>query len=745
MARRSLRRAFTLIELITVMAITAVLLTVITVPIVQSFNLTRAAQGFANAQSVARRVMTQLEREISNSAGVRDNSGLKGSLYVMMPDNAGTATPILLSYVKMDLFKPAQGDPMSRVGSDFIDPDTGKVDPTLQTTKGQVQLPGVPGDTIVRYFIARRDPFANYNNPFTQYRTTGGGRWLTATGRDNLYVLMRAEVQPYVYEDIGGVPQRVVNSRFFIDQDRDADPNTSGPLMDDPTFADPLARAALGISPAMGYAVARPYDPADRDAMVRNWMQAATVVTEISRFDMVMPVANRQTQQVQFEGNRPLVVPLVRFQPTRLNSEAAEAQLAIRPTEETDNPAKVGPDVYKTQYGAWADAYLRILPSIYTPATGPLDASAGAVRPVYAGGSTIDMLPDANGHHLIYTGAGPVFDVTYYRDHKAAGAAYPFYSALNLGLLTASVPARQEFIAVVPEPGSGKVFASFDIREYGTDLTWSGTGTRTGAILYDERIPSSSPNDPGVFAGPAVTPADPTFTAGPAWSTYTTPNERFARLWHQWDSLWPNPMVAPSRDDLAAGVKRYIDLRAIPQAGSSAVASPLSPGLLPRISITPGSEQIFGPDQTPGPNYGKIVRYTRVPNVDSVTVGPNQYKINYTDRKEPNWEAQFGFTGVQYEKENYTANDFVSAVLQPRYRAGYVELNSRYGEPIPAGNIYITYRFQFTEPNDVVSVDYGSTELMEVVLTIRNWAQTTLPNPPIVTVRGTAAVRNRLR
>ena len=39
------RRAFTLIELLTVIAITAVLLTIIVLPIFQSFNLTRAAQA----------------------------------------------------------------------------------------------------------------------------------------------------------------------------------------------------------------------------------------------------------------------------------------------------------------------------------------------------------------------------------------------------------------------------------------------------------------------------------------------------------------------------------------------------------------------------------------------------------------------------------------------------------------------------------------------------------------------------
>ena len=83
--------------------------------------------------------------------------------------------------------------------------------------------------------------------------------------------------------------------------------------------------------------------------------------------------------------------------------------------------------------------------------------------------------------------------------------------------------------------------------------------------------------------------------------------------------------------------------------------------------------------------------------------------------------------------------------MQARYRPGYVEFNSAYGEPIPEGNIYVRYRFQFTDSKTIVAVDYDSGELMEVVLSIRNYPQTSVPNPQMITVRGTAAVKNLLR
>jgi len=160
-----------------------------------------------------------------------------------------------------------------------------------------------------------------------------------------------------------------------------------------------------------------------------------------------------------------------------------------------------------------------------------------------------------------------------------------------------------------------------------------------------------------------------------------------------------------------------------------------------RATIAPGSESVHGPDQRPGPNYGSLIRYARV---SSLPVGPNQYYINYTDLPEPDWAAVLG-GAPSYDPKDYVPGDFVSAVLQPQYRAGYLELNSRFGEPIPEGNIYVSYRFLFTEKNDRVVVDYNTAESMEVVLTIKNFPHSALPLAQSVTVKGSTAVRNFFR
>jgi prepilin-type N-terminal cleavage/methylation domain-containing protein len=124
---RNVRKfAFTLIELLVVLAITAVLMTLIIIPVVQSFNLMRAGQGFSDAQQKAAALVESVGREISNAAAVRDNSGIKGSMAVFVP-GLGASGPqrVLLPYSKIDLLKPAEGEPLRGPSGALINPITG--------------------------------------------------------------------------------------------------------------------------------------------------------------------------------------------------------------------------------------------------------------------------------------------------------------------------------------------------------------------------------------------------------------------------------------------------------------------------------------------------------------------------------------------------------------------------------------------------------------------------------------------
>ena len=176
--RNSRQYAFTLIELITVMAITAILLTIITVPMIQTFNATRTAQAYSDAQDKARVLSERLTREIGEAVAVRDIEGVGGRVSIVAPipangidDTGATVTTgggfvkIGMNYTKLDLVL-AQKVGQKGPGGGYIDPVTGKEDPTLKSAKGQVQLPLAAGTTIKRYWIGLRDPFGNYNNPY---------------------------------------------------------------------------------------------------------------------------------------------------------------------------------------------------------------------------------------------------------------------------------------------------------------------------------------------------------------------------------------------------------------------------------------------------------------------------------------------------------------------------------------------------------------------------------------------------
>lgn len=783
-------RGFTLIELITVIAITTILMTIIFVPVIQGFNLTRAAQAFADAQDRARSVIRLIDTEVGNAAAVRDNNGDLGAIVVVVPGaTAGSWEPVKLPYCKLDMLLPAEGDPRPGPSGAFYNPDTGMEDPTQQAPRGQVNFPAAGGLSMVRYFVGLRQPVVNdsagnltvgmYNNPYD------GLLMQMSSRQDNLYVLYRAQVRVKVWDKAQG--KYVVNANpdtggVFVDANNDGEPDD----IDDPAFFSLIpgvdANYATGALTAAGQAKAR---------RILNWQRHAQIVTEVSRYDMILPVFDLASRKVQYynNGNVPVIVPLVRFQPTRVTSEPAAGARAVRSGEESMNMAKVGPDLYKTQYGLWSDLVIRAWPSAWPTNFAENGARAGDVRVRWdqAGGTGIYMVgrtvsaaspnfglfafDPATQTNDMTEGYG-VFDVARYvqikrtprPDVNASGYLYPyaFSEALTSGGFWSSIlqdpGISTNFVPFVPDTRNGQVVSSFDCREVGVDQTvpfeyrvpTAGQQTASGlpwALRTGVRV---SPYDGGTSLD--YTPNnDPDVGSG----TWTDPvfqpiNRRFNKLWVDFPTLVPGL-------DRAQYVKRFIDLRVCPQPdGTKSMLDPTNG--IARAYITPGSDTVIGPDQRPGPNFGHYVRYTRV---TQRPVGANQYYINYVDQPEPDYsKLGINFQGVvgnPYNPLDYSAASLLQAVVQPQYRAGYIELNSRFGEPIPSGysdqggyhptgNIFVSYRFQFTEPNDVIAVDYDSTQVVETTLSIRNFPLTqNMPNPQSITVKGAAEVRNFVR
>lgn len=824
------RRAFTLIELLTVMAISAILLGIIIFPLYQSLNLTREAQAFADAQDRARILSERIGREIGNAYSIRggtlaftringtDQSIQPSAVVIRVPSSLGNVE-LPLAYTKLDLVQPAEGDQAEIAGGNFHNPVTGMLDPTMRAPKGQVVLPVAPGFSMVRYFIALRDPASLYNDPYD------GLLMQRNSDRDNLYVLYRADIQPYVRRaGVGSNGDKSVRYRpnldlFESDSVTDtqieytvtgANPNDSPDFdsakagvqiagMDDPRFAT-MDLDGNG-APLQNDHNARVYHwvtgtQAPWESQAPSYSHGAVIQTEVSRYDMIVPQYDLRTRQVKRDANGvPTLVPLVQFRPEKMSNELAIGRSTAREGDESAASAYSAPDVFLTKYGQWGAAVVRTFPRSWDP-TGNTGSSNYQIG-LPSGSAT----GEATGHFALYQFNANVgnedvnlgalapyelFDLAAYSQANVAGGR-PFtaavvtgnqhsLAAIGPGMLTAgSTAMRSLFTPFTFDASKGRIVASFNISEVG--------GLSNSAPYADPD------NLPFIQTGltSALTPStDPSVTSGVfSDPQFGTINEKFNKIYHDFPELLPD------------NVDRFIDLRTLPVLDGT--LSPLFPNWVSgqatnfvqtlangsyrnRVQITPGSEIVTGPDQLPGPHFGLPIQYTRIA---TGRPGPNQYLINYADLPEPvdstgnvsgaAYEQAFGLTegagglptgtAATFNPNVYSATNFISAVLQPRFKVGYIHLNSDPNVALPfqggtlnnsnaaMSGFRISYRFQFTgaqkfggqTKTDTFAVDYDSRQLMSVLLTIRNYPQSTTPNPQAVTLKSTAKVRNYTR
>ncbi len=778
--RNARKFAFTLIELITVMAITAILLTIIVVPMIQTFNATRTAQAYSDAQDKARVLTERLTKEIGEAVAVRDVEGPSGRVSIVAPiptsgvDDTGAVqtTPggfvkISMNYTKMDLVQTQKVGQRGPTGA-FIDPTTGKEDPTLKSAKGQVQLPLAAGTTIKRYWIGLNDPFANYNNPYDGMLMKRSG------GRDNLFVLYSAEVQPVIMKEVPPgsgqfIPQ--VNTDFF---DAVPDGTNRNPIFDDPDFF--LAtNAALGT----------PVNNDAKAARIQHWLNAAKVETEISRYDMIQPQFDKGkglTKVVNVGGNwSPRITPLISFRPSHIESDGVDAQVAASLGNEVDGSDQVGSELYVGQFGLMSNLTVRSYTSVWNT---PGNTAYQISRPDTGSLATYYVDPATSGDPDTKAGSGvETFDVgAYEAAYRArqydANSKYPF----TIGLDTANVASgwlsmanpdlRAKFMPFATNTQNGRVFQTFNIAEVGDKSKDPNMAANlfSNLDLNSANLPQvpaqdtvadgwtntettfTPSNDPLIIAPPPNSGQPPTmpgvFSDSPYWDTAFN---RFSinRVFNKiWIDAQAGQNGVPAQLGETGGAHRFIDLRTIPQGDGS--ASPLA--MFPKAIITPGSEEVMGPDQNPGPNFGYEVRYHRV----NREPGPNEYRINYTNLQEPT-AAGYAALGFPVPPATYTRTSLVSAIYQPRFKAGYIQLCSNPIVPIPAvmrlagtttavpGRIRVSYKFQFTAPDDVVRVEYDTRQLMQIVMTIRNYPQSDVPFPQTVTMKATANVHNFIR
>lgn len=174
----------------------------------------------------------------------------------------------------------------------------------------------------------------------------------------------------------------------------------------------------------------------------------------------------------------------------------------------------------------------------------------------------------------------------------------------------------------------------------------------------------------------------------------------------------------------APNIRRYVSLLDLDNDGVMDGAS--NHLTFPTASIVPGSEVVIGPDQRPGPNYGRPIRYQRV-SAANATPGLNQYRILYQD-------------AVPYQEvlRNYG--------FAPQLLRGYIEFYSDPRMPLPPDTeIIVTFFYRFNLESDSYVADYQTRRLMNLKMGLKfygaqqpvNYSLTTqLEAPNIVQVRG---------
>lgn len=657
------------------MAITAILLTIIGIPLVQSLNITRATQAFAEAQDVAREINTRISRELSTAVSVLDNSHPAASVEIRLPliNQNGAATGtfgwIRLHNAKIDFIPPAKGDP-----SNFqYNPGRNKIDPTLRSSIGQIIVPIAPGQTLVRYWIGLRYPLpangpsgARYVNSYTPVMAGA------VNGDNNLFVLYRAEVEPYVFNN--SLNRWVPNTALFP-----VDPNTGEIVINDPGFYE--------------WDPSTPYDNINAHRQrLQNWAAVSRIMVQDSRTDLIIPVVDEATGNIAYEAYAantriPRVRSLVTFQPVRVSDEPATANEINRGGEEViDAQQRVAAEFFQTKQAGWtSDALVRLFR--VDPRTNP--------RPPYYIGRWSPTAPGSPNlfneivyfnpaiHQDEYNDGDSIFNITQYMQTVASGNP-----RIGPSIFNAANPVPLMLFTV--EQKRGRIQARFP------------------AVAAFENLPTA----PTSAANAKLTG----WLASPTRGTYNQGGDLGRRFLDLRDTLQFAPAVT-GFNPLQPMVKGYDNTAA---------------------KIMPGSEVVVGPDQRPGPNFGRAIRYTRV--AQGEPVGLNQYKINYTDIKEPTNYLQF--LGVPDPAGNADVRNYI----QPRFKKGYIEFHSDPTLPLPEpGNIQITFDFQVNEPADAVVVDYDTNQQIRVEVTIRRFSGGTNPAPQTVTVTDVVAVRNFAR
>lgn len=615
------QRAFTLIELLIVIAVTAVLFSLLIIPLISSLRFNQQVQSVTASQNASRVTREGLTRELGSAvfvfdgtshpftvpAGTTVNPGddrYTNFLDLQIPGINGTNqyTPTVAHVynAKLDFVLPKPNS------TGTTDPTTGEQVAYRRNDNGSAIIsspalvfPPAPGTTMVRYWVGLKNPDAAYYN----------ARERLGTGNtNNTYILYRAQFSPYIVtRDANGKQTGIaLNTDLFTP----TTPGGSLPELDDPDFFRTVTTSDVNWLNPM-HAAYTATEMGEHNARVENWIKIAKPVIPGPNVDLIALPHNTDNSLAYdktgtFAGIAhsgaatdpvtgkmyPIVNTTVTFRPGTVSGDATPGTTASYTSQGAvavgENGFGYTPTVYTTTSKSWSLPYHV---SIY-PAN-------------FDGNNTAD-------------------DRGVYYDTQLAPRSGAF-TAGN-GTVTVSVGDVMEYRHISsadPNP-----MLVYDVTQ-GFAVSDTGSGYAVGSTNF---IPLSINPDTGT-----INFAAPSLPNGPA--------DRYTREW----VYMPDPAglvdltVVPTVLPVPA---------AVPPLAGGTLASPTG---VANAHLVPGSVRVFGPDQTAGPGAGMKVAYQEIqPNsTASDLAGDNQFSIVYATgvlTLKPNAP---GPVGVTYE---YQAN-----------------------------------------------------------------------------------------
>ena len=601
----SRRRAFTLIEILIVIALTTLLFALLLVPLVSAIKYTRQVQSLTAAQDAVRITRERLTRELSSAVFVFDNTSHRftvptgairtGSdvlytnfLNLDVPTSAVGGKTVAHAYnAKLDLVLPRVNN------TPVTDPTTNEPIAYAPSTSGSAVItspaqifPSAAGSSLVRYWVGLKDSSLPYNNN----REANANR----SGTDNTYILYRAQfpiynIDPATGKLVKNADGTTINEKLFAPQHDASGVIVNQPELDDPDFFRIVVDTEIDwlddAHDTYGATTLPMQNSVSHNQRQGNWQTIAKPVIPGPNVDLILLPRNTDNT-INYDTGAPGVCSasscpgtahsgIVHDPVTDTYTPVVNTSITFRPgTVSGDaNPATTTdytstgvplisengfsfiPTVYTAAAQSWALPYhVTLTPSAY--GNSPPDAT----QAYYDTDIASSVLLDSGGVPLVNVG-----DVIEYYHANSTGVPDLVYDATN-----------------------------------GYPVVASGPVYKIGGTKY---IPLTVAPDSGTmnFDTPSL-PKGPKDLIDREWTYTPAPGSATIDLRNADDSGNPS--------DLPGGTP----------------SSTIAPD---NAHLVPGSLRVYGPDNAPGPNHGARILYTPI-NVQAATPADNQYSVDYT-------------------------------------------------------------------------------------------------------------------